>query len=196
MADAKAESSESGGGGSSKLVVIITLVNFLVLLAIGAVVFISFKKENSKPAVTDIQLEGEEDPGAAAGHGEKADAHGGGHGDKKKEDKKKADADSGKWIPLDQFTVNLNTPGGTQQKFARVAISVEVENDEVEREVQAKMPQVRNSIIDLFNSKRPSDLATAEGRDFLREEIRAALKSFITSGKVKGVYFTNFAVTG
>ncbi len=196
MADAKAETSESGGGGSSKLVVIITLVNFLVLLAIGAVVFISFKKENSKPAVTDIQLEGEDGHGGeAAGHGEKADAHGGGHGDKKKEDKKK-DADAGKWIALDQFTVNLNTPGGTQQKFARVAISVEVENEEVEHEVQAKMPQVRNSIIDLFNSKRPSDLATAEGRDFLREEIRTALKSFITSGKVKGVYFTNFAVTG
>jgi len=68
--------------------------------------------------------------------------------------------------------------------------------DEVEKEIQAKMPQVRNAIIDLFNSKRPNDLVSAEQREYLKEEIRNALNSFMTNGKVKGVYFTNFAVTG
>jgi flagellar protein FliL len=198
MSEAK-DSKESGGGGNQKLVMILTLVNLVVVIAIAALVFISFKKENAKPSVGDIAVE--EEVVAADGHGAaKSDGHGApsghgapaGHGEKG--GKKKGEA-SGKWVTLDQFTVNLNTPGGTQQKFARVNISVEVENDDVELEVQAKMPQVRNTIIDLFNSKRPSDLATGEGRDFLREEIKTSLKSFIMSGKVKGVYFTNFAVT-
>ena len=57
------------------------------------------------------------------------------------------------------------------------------------------MPQVRNVIIDLFNSKRPADLASADGRDYLKEEIRNSLNSFMVSGKIKGVFFTNFALT-
>jgi flagellar basal body-associated protein FliL len=50
-------------------------------------------------------------------------------------------------------------------------------------------------VIDLFNSKRPSDLATGEGRDYLKEEIKNAINGFMVSGKVKGVFFTNFALT-
>ena len=50
-------------------------------------------------------------------------------------------------------------------------------------------------IIDLFNSKRPADLATAEGRDYLKDEIRNAINTFMVSGKVKGVFFTNFAMS-
>jgi flagellar FliL protein len=57
------------------------------------------------------------------------------------------------------------------------------------------MPQVRNAIIDLFNSKSPTDLANAEGRDYLKEEIRNALNGFMVTGKVKGVFFTNFALS-
>ena len=39
------------------------------------------------------------------------------------------------------------------------------------------------------------DLASAEGRDYLKEEIRNALNGFLVNGKVKGVFFTNFALT-
>ena len=62
-------------------------------------------------------------------------------------------------------------------------------------EITQKMAPVRNAIIDLFNSKRPSDLQTGEGRNFLKEEIRNALNSFLVTGKVKGVFFSNFAVS-
>lgn len=207
MSDAKEktkESDSSGGGGTSKIVMILSVVNLVVVIVVAAFVFISFKKENSAEKITDISPEEEVASAhgeSKGGHGEAKSEHGGGGGGghggggehggggsaKKKE--------GSRWVTLEQFTVNLNTPGGSAQRFVRVNISVEAENEEVEAEVQAKMPQVRNTIIDLFNSKRPGDLANGEGRDFLREEIRAALKSFILTGKVKGVYFTNFAVT-
>lgn len=193
---------EASGGGGNKIVLILTLVNLIACIGIGAVLFISHKKQNAQPQVTDIQATGEgahEDAHGATkddGHGVPAEAgHGeaaaGGHGGAEK----KAVTDS-RTIPLEQFTVNLATPGGTAQKFVRVNISLELQAEESEKEIQAKMPQVRNAIIDLFNAKRSNDLASAEQREYLKEEIRNALNSFMTSGKVKSVYFTNFAVTG
>ena len=196
--DAKTAASAAGsasGGGSSKIVTILTIVNLVACIGIGAVLFISHKKQNAQPQVTDIQASGDggETEAKTEGHGEAKE--GGEHHGEGSKGEKKASTET-RTIPLEQFTVNLATPGGTSQKFVRVNIALELGTDEVEKEVQAKMPQVRNAIIDLFNSKRPNDLVSAEQREYLKEEIRNALNSFMTNGKVKGVYFTNFAVTG
>ena len=91
--------------------------------------------------------------------------------------------------------MNLSTAVGAPPKFARVVIAVELASSESSQELTQKMPQVRNSIIDLFNSKRPADLQTGEGRNFLKEEIRNALNSFLVTGKVKGIFFSNFSVS-
>jgi flagellar FliL protein len=194
--------SESSGGGGNKLVLILTAVNVLVTLGMVGILFVSFQKDKKHPSVEDIAA-GEEHGEAAAGgehggggHGEKAaDAHGGGHGGGGGLLKKRT-ADFGKMVTLEQFTVNLSTPGSGTAKFVRVNISLELPTEDAEAEVTSKMPQVRNAIIDLFNSKRPSDLASAEGRDYLKEEIKNALNGFLVVGKVRGVFFTNFAVTG
>lgn len=195
MAD-EAKTAEAPSGGGSKLVMILTLVNLIACIGIGGVLFISHKKQNTQPQISDIAASAEHADKAdghgaekASGHGEAApDAHGG-------TSAKKSNSDA-RTIPLEQFTVNLASPGGTAQKFVRVNIALEIPTEEIEKEVQAKMPQVRNAIIDLFNSKRPNDLVSAEQREYLKEEIRNALNSFMNNGKVKGVYFTNFAVTG
>jgi flagellar FliL protein len=199
--DAKAASSNAApasGGGGSKIVTILTIVNLIACIGIGAVLFISHKKQNAQPQVGDIQPSAEAEHGEAKKEEGKEGAKGEGKEGEKGEGKgeKKSAAGDSHTIPLEQFTVNLATPGGTAQKFVRVNIALELGADDVEKEIQAKMPQVRNAIIDLFNSKRPNDLVSAEQREYLKEEIRNALNSFMTNGKVKGVYFTNFAVTG
>lgn len=181
-ADAQAPSS----GGGNKLVMILSIVNLLATLGMVGILFMSFQKEKSKPNVEDIAVGGHGEA-AAGGHGEAA----GGHGT----DSKKHSAKFGKMITLDQFTINVSTPGSNNPKFVRVNISLEVPGDDTEAEVNQKMPQVRNAIIDLVNSKRATDLSSTEGRDYLKEEIKNALNSFMVSGKVKGVFFTNFAVT-
>jgi flagellar FliL protein len=185
------------GGGGSKLVLILTGVNLLATVGMIAVLFLSFQREKRKPVVEDIAAQAEAKGGhGEAGHGAEAkEGHGeAGHGADAKGGHKKS-VDYGRMITLDQFTVNLSTPGSTTPKYVRVNISIEVPTDDAEGEVTSKMPQVRNTIIDLFNSKRPSDLATTEGRDYLKEEIRNALNGFLINGKVKGVFFTNFALT-
>ena len=205
-----AADSGSGSDKSGKLGLILSLLNLILILGIGGVVFIQFQKDKHRESVSDIQ---------SGGHGEAGGAHGDGHGDAKAEgghgDAKaegghgdaKAEGGHGdghggpaakkgdQVVTLDQFTVNLSTSVGTPPRFARVVIALEVPSAETSAEITQKMAPVRNAIIDLFNSKRPADLQTGEGRNFLKEEIRNALNSFLVSGKVKGVFFSNFAVS-
>ncbi|MDR3606765.1 MAG: flagellar basal body-associated FliL family protein [Oligoflexia bacterium] len=195
------ENSSSGSaapapGGGNKLVLVFTLVNLVVTLGMIGVLFISFKKESNRPQVTDINAnpataaaKTEEGHGESKAEGKKEEGHGEGEAKEKK-----APAEFGHMIALDQFTVNLTSPGSSAPRFVRVNVSLEVGSEDVEAEVNAKIPQVRNAVIDLFNSKRPSDLENAEGRDALKEEIKSAINGFLTRGRVKGVFFTNFVL--
>lgn len=191
-APAAAAPSADGGEGGSKITVILTAVNLLVTLGVVGFLAFQFIQEKKQAALEDIDPEA--DTHAAAGDGKAAEGHGeagaGGllHGSSDS-------AAYGKMVALDPFTVNLATSGSVQPRFARVNISVEIASDEVEAEVTAKMPQVRNIVLDLFNSKRPSDLQNPEGRNYLKEELRNAINSALVSGKVKGVFFTSFAMS-
>lgn len=185
-------SGNQSGGGGSKAVLALTAINLLATIAIVAILFISFQREKKRTSVEDIaaQASGSEDEGEG-----KAKKGEGKEGKDGKDDRPKKSTNFGRMVTLDQFTVNLSTPGSVNPRFVRVNVSIEVPNEDGEQEVNGKMPQVRNTIIDLFNSKKPADLATAEGRDYLKEEIRNALNNFLVTGKVKGVFFTNFALT-
>ena len=189
-AEASEASSPSGGGG--KLPAILGILNLLLTIGIGSIVFLQFQKDKHHEAVSDIQVTSAEKP--AEGGGEHGEAAHGEHGGGEHGAEAKAPAND-KLITLEQFTVNLSTSPGTPSRFARVVVAVEVSSNEASAELTSKMAPVRNSIIDLFNSKRPADLQTGEGRNFLKEEIRNALNSFLVTGKVKGVYFSNFQVS-
>jgi flagellar basal body-associated protein FliL len=172
MAD---EVNSNQNNNSNRIGLVLGLVNLLVTFAMAGVLFVSFQRDRRQPTVQDIVANHQEDPA---------------------QEVKKKPVEFGKMITLDQFTVNLSTAGTVNPKYVRVNISVEVPDEDSEREVNAKMPQVRNVIIDLFNSKRPVDLSTGEGRDYVKEEIKGALNSVMNVGKIKGVFFTNFAVSG
>ena len=178
---------DNRGQAGGNLVMILCAVNIVITLAMVAVLFISFQREKLHQTAEDIALRASDGEGKEKGHGE------GKEGDRKEERKS---VELGKMINLDMFTVNLSTPGSTSPKFIRVSISLEVPTEDVESEVNFKVPQVRNTIIDLINSKRPADLAAVEGREYLKEEIKTSINSFLISGKIKSVFFTGFALTG
>jgi flagellar FliL protein len=176
----------TSGGGGSKLVLILTAVNLLISLGVAGVVFISFKKEAHQPRVTDIvaneaptenKKEGQNSEGGASAKASTA-------------------AELGKVfkVELAMFTVNLQSPGSVNPRFARVNVTVEVTSEETEKEVNQKMAQVRNTVIDLINSKTPADVKEIEGKNHLKEQIQKALNAFLVTGKVKGVYFTSFVI--
>ncbi len=194
MSEEKQESASvsgpSPGGGGGKLVPILTIVNLLATLGIIGMLAVSFQKQKHSEGLDDLSAHEEAHGGAPdAGHGEPGDHGPGG-------DAKKASSNYGKMLALEQFTVNLATPGSVSAKFVRVNISLELPTGDIESEVTQKMPQVRNAVIDLFNSKTPKELSTADGREYLKEEIRNAINGFLVQGKIKGVFFTNFSLGG
>ena len=174
------------GSGPGVLVLIMTAVNLIVTIGIIGLLAVNFLREKSRPGPQDIVMhdEGVEETGGKHGEGDFAKAA-----------RKRKDLDLGRMVTLDKFTVNLSTVGSVAPKYVIVDVSIEVATEDTETEVLQKMPQVRNTIIDLFNSKRSADMATVEGRNYLKDEIKNALNSFLVTGKVDGVFFTNFAVS-
>lgn len=191
-AEKKTEAVTPEKSSSSKLANFSLFMNLLNLVAtIGMVVilFISFQRERKTSSIEDLSIKSEE---TTDGHSDPSrspagEGHDGAH--------KNSAGPTVKMVTLDPFTINLSTPGSVTPKFVRVNIALEVINGETEEEVASKTPQIRNTIIDLFNGKRPNDLVNVDGRDFLKEEIKNSINSFLLSGKVKAVYFTNFALS-
>lgn len=186
-------SAGGGGGGGNKLVMIITLVNMVATLGVLGVLFVGHQKEASKPTVEDILADKKAAHGGGGDHGG-GDAKGD-HGGGDKKGAADANIDSGKIIPLESFAVNLATGAGQLPRYIRMNVSMELEKGAKEDEFKVKTPRVRDTIISLLNSKRPTDISTPEGRELLKDEIKRAVNGYMTDSKVKGVYFTNFAVS-
>lgn len=192
-ADAAGSDKNARGGGGmfilmEKLAPVLTIVNTLVVLGLAAILFVSFQREKKKPKIEDII----QNAGAAGEKGE------GGSGEKAGESsasKQKKLIGFGKMVHLDPFTINLATPGSVNPKFVRVDIYLEAPTDDVESEINLKIPQIRNVIFDLFNSKKAADVVTVEGRDYIKEEIKNSINAFLLNGKIKTVVFTNFTIS-
>lgn len=73
------------------------------------------------------------------------------------------------FVPLEQFTVNLADEGG--ERFAQVALTLEVADDETGAAIKARMPSVRNAILMLLSSKHTAELLTVEGKQQLASQI-------------------------
>lgn len=107
----------------------------------------------------------------------------------KQEHAKEAKKEAGKFIQLDAFTVNLASGGNYLQ--AAVAFEIE-ENEELEKELEDRKPQVNDTIITILSSKTIDDVSTVDGRQNLKAEIKKAVDSLLSYGKIERVYFTSF----
>jgi flagellar protein FliL len=85
-----------------------------------------------------------------------------------KEEKAKVEAPP-VFLPVDQFTVNLNPEGGDQ--FLQAAFTLQVTDNEVVEAIKLRLPDVRNRILLLLSSKKASELTTVDGKQKLANEI-------------------------
>lgn len=187
----------SASGGTSKLVIVASLVNMLATVGIMAVLVMAHQKEKSKATVEDIVSGQAHGKGHGAAHAEAKGGHGdakGGHGEAGSGGES-AVTDSGKIVPLEPFTVNLTTGIGTNPRYVRMNVSVELEQGVPDKEFEIKLPRVRDTIINLLNSKKAIEINATEGREQLKDEIKRSINGFMLQSKVKGVYFTNFAIS-
>lgn len=73
------------------------------------------------------------------------------------------------FVPLDNFTVNLQDEGGDH--YAQIGVTLEVEDASVETDLKARLPALRNNILLLIAAKKVEDLLTLEGKQRLASQI-------------------------
>lgn len=151
------------------LLYVLVIVNMLVVGGVGAMIYLGKQKEAQQATIEKV-VEGE------------AQAQG--------EELEKADEFVGKMIPMETFYVNL--AGNRGNRLLKVNMELEVANEKVIEEIEKRKPQIRDIIIIILSSKTFKDLESREGKEGLRDEIKDAVNSFLTKGKIKHVHFTEF----
>ncbi len=189
------EKSTSGGSGSSDKnpLLVITLILNTVLM--GAVAFLLWQNHKAASSITTVQdvlssSQAEDASRAAAlaaSEEEKEKLKKSG-----KEPPKSPDF-GGKLFPLQSFSANL-AQGDGPRRFIRLEPVLKFSSDAKDEELEARKPQIRDKIISILNSKRPEDLLKAEGKTYLKEEIKAAINSFLINGRAIDVYYVGFQI--
>lgn len=175
-------SGDSGKSGGKPIVLYaLVLLNMVVVAGVGVMLYLSRQKDIQNAQVIDKAASGIVADAEKGAHGE---GHGEGHAEAETEDF------VGKMIPLETFLVNLS--GNRGNKLLKVNMEFEVEGENVAKEIDKRKPQIRDIIIILLSSKTYAQLSATEGKEFLRDEIRDTVNSFLTKGKVKRVLFTEF----
>lgn len=99
----------------------------------------------------------------------------------------------------DLQSFSINTSDTEEPHFVKITISIGYDqgNVELQTELVARNPQLRDIVISVVGSKRYADLNTQEKREALKEEIKRKINSVLTTprGQVKEIVFTEFVLT-
>lgn len=163
----------AGKGGSSKkqsfILLVLAVVNMVVILAVGMMIWQGKKKDAAEPKIEHV-IKGEVET--------------------EEKEKKEEKEISEKVVPLETFIINLN--GSKGRRVAKVNIEISLEGDGVNAEVEQRKAQIRDIIIIILSSKSYEQVSNKEGKDKLKEQIKDTVNSFLTKGRIKEVYFTEF----
>lgn len=111
------------------------------------------------------------DRGAHAG----ADSAGGEADAKKRNRKSNA---TRVFVPMDQFVVNLSD--SNLDRYAQVAVVLEVDDSPTETQIKAAMPAVRNAILLLLSARSAAELLSLEGKEQLAIDIAVAAHAVLS----------------
>lgn len=81
------------------------------------------------------------------------------------------------FMNLEPFTVNLLGEDG--ERYLQTSIVFQVADEKAMETMKAYLPVIRNRILLLLSSKRPSDLASPAGKAKLVEEVTGAVRESI-----------------
>ncbi|MDO8206566.1 MAG: flagellar basal body-associated FliL family protein [Gallionella sp.] len=79
-----------------------------------------------------------------------------------------------KFVDIGTFTANLVHEDS--DRVMQVAISLKLSKPELEEKVKGSSPEIQHKVNMLLQSKRPSELATVEGKEKLADEIKTQVE--------------------
>lgn len=151
-APAAAAPAASKGGNKKKLLIIVAAVVALLVVGGGAAAFLVMKNRAAAEAAA-----ADDDEAAPKKREAKAPPV---------KDAKHAPA----FMPLDPFTVNLADRNA--DRYAQIAITLELSDPAQADVIKAYMPAVRNNVLMLLSHKTSAELLEHDGKLLLAEQIR------------------------
>ena len=115
---------------------------------------------------------------------------GGGKGKDKAKAEKKAAAEVGISLPLDEFLVNLSGGG---DHYLRTTLSLGLKKGITEEQAKEHVASMRDAILTVLSTKSIKDLSNAKGREDLKEEMLKKINEATGEENVVKVYLTAFA---
>ncbi|MBF0227454.1 MAG: flagellar basal body-associated FliL family protein [Desulfobacterales bacterium] len=96
------------------------------------------------------------------------------------------------FYPLESFIVNLKDSGGT--RYLKTTMELELDSDGAKAELDARKPELKNSIIFILSSKTMDEIQDVDGKIILTRELMNRINQMIKKGRVKNIYFTEFII--
>lgn len=172
-ASAQAPAAPKSGGGN-KLVFIILGMNVLMM---AAVLFVVLRKP-AGPAPAHA---------ATPASAEKAEGPTGEHAPGAPSPPK-----PGPILKLENFVIQLR--GVDQDRYVRVSFDIEVSADIDREAVQARLPQIRDSIITFFSDRTLDELRGSEGIERTKVSIMKRMEEIVPGRRVRAIYITDFII--
>ncbi|VBB42482.1 Flagellar basal body-associated protein FliL [uncultured Desulfatiglans sp.] len=98
----------------------------------------------------------------------------------------------GPTFALDTFIVNLSDDH--LNRYLRVTMELELGNPTLADELKKRLPQVRDCMLKILPVKHSVEIQGVAGKEALRMEIMSTLNSFLKTGEVVNIYFTEFVI--
>lgn len=81
-----------------------------------------------------------------------------------------------------------------EKDFLKFKMSAELGSPELKREMNLKLPTLRNSIVETVMRKSKKNIKDQKGRERLKNEIKEQLNFSLKSGEIKEIYFSQFMI--
>ncbi len=180
MADEEEVQEKKGPG--IKLILIIGVV---VGAAVGGGVAFFLKGSSPPPAPPAAAADasaGEEEPAETSEAKPEAEAE--------EAEGEGAELEEGGIFELEPFIVNLADT--TKIRYLKINIKLELMKSKYADDLNARLPQIRDTLLLLLSSKEFAAIRTVEGKMELRDEVLQRVNAIFRNNKVKMAYFTDF----
>jgi flagellar FliL protein len=157
---------------SKKVLILIIAAAFLFMGMIGGGFFLMW----SKMSATLAQVQNPQEEKAA----------------QEEEPKPEEQVTIGPIYKLETMIVNLADQGG--KRYLRITMELELSAPELTAEIDKRLPQLRDAILMILPTKTYAEIGSTEGKIALRDELIAKLNSFLKTGTVTTIYFSEFVV--
>lgn len=178
MAEDNAEVSGSQASAASQKNPLVMILLVLNMIGLGTVAYFQYQfmeMESKRPDLSQLLNQGKVNP-------ELAD-----------ELPPTDDISKESLVDLATFTVNL-AQGDGPRRYVRLNAVLKMDKESELSEVEARKPQIRDTIIGILNSKRPEDILKRDGKLYLKEQIKSSINSFLIDAKVIDVFYIGFQI--